>query len=121
MANSLRDQITSNVSNGMKMLEVCTSDTHSTSGKRTRQGYFALGDTGSADSIVRSFKEVATKASERAREFCTFEFSKARTQVRVMGKKQFEDYSDALDNSMKVTKIFLCITTATYIAMLVAS
>jgi hypothetical protein len=38
-----------------------------------------------------------------------------------MGKKQFEDYSSALDRSMDVTKIFLGVTFATYIAMLVLS
>jgi hypothetical protein len=38
-----------------------------------------------------------------------------------MGKQQFEDYSSALDRSMNVTKVFLGITVATYIAMLIFS
>jgi putative membrane protein len=38
-----------------------------------------------------------------------------------MGNKQFEDYSSALDKSMAITKTFLAITVATYIAMLVMS
>jgi hypothetical protein len=38
-----------------------------------------------------------------------------------MGKKQFEDYSLALDRSVKVTKIFVAITVASFIAMLVLS
>jgi hypothetical protein len=36
-----------------------------------------------------------------------------------MGRQQFEDYSKALDKSMNITKVFLGITSAVYIAMLV--
>jgi putative membrane protein len=118
MQNGLRDQIVSNCS-GVMMLEVCTSDTHSTSGKRTKEGYFALGETGGADKIVSAFRAVSEKALERAQELCLFEFGSASSKVRVMGTQQFEDYSKALDKSMDVTKVFLGVTIGVYIAMLV--
>ena len=103
------------------MLEVCTSDTHSTSGKRTREGYFALGMTEGIDKITSAFEAVSKKAAEQAQDFCSFELARSSSTVRVMGKKQFEDYSRALDGSMNVTKVFLGVTAATFIAMLVLS
>ncbi len=121
MENSLRDRIASKVANGVSMLEVCTSDTHSTSGTRTKEGYLALGSTGGASSIASAFESITRKAADGAMDFCTFELGKASSKIRVMGKKQFEDYSSALDRSMDVTKIFLGVTFATYIAMLVLS
>jgi putative membrane protein len=121
MQNNLRDTILSRSTDGPAMLEVCTSDTHSTSGKRTREGYFALGDTGGGDRIASAFAAVSKKALERANDDCKFEFGTTSSQVRVMGEKQFEDYSKALDSSMRVTKIFLGVTAATYVGMLVLS
>jgi putative membrane protein len=118
MQNGLRDQIVSGTS-GISILEVCTSDTHSTSGKRTKEGYFALGETGGTDRIVSAFKAVSEKALERATGLSSFEFGSTSSQVRVMGRQQFEDYSKALDKSMNITKVFLGITSAVYIAMLV--
>lgn len=121
MQNNLRDEILSKCSDGPTMLEVCTSDTHSTSGKRTKAGYYALGEIGGGDRIASAFRSVSKKALERANDYCTFEFGSITSQVRVMGEKQFEDYSNALDSSMKVTKIFLGVTAATYVGMLVVS
>jgi hypothetical protein len=60
------------------------------------------------------------KAAGRAAR-STFELAHAQSTVKVMGKQQFEDYSSALDRSMNVTKVFLGITVATYIAMLIFS
>jgi putative membrane protein len=102
------------------MLELCSSDTHSTSGKRTRNGYFALGTTSSANDIAEAYIQLCAKAAERAAR-STFELASAQSTIKVMGKQQFEDYSSALDRSMTVTKIFVAITVATYIAMLVLS
>ena len=121
MENTLRDHIASKVANGVSMLEVCTSDTHSTSGTRTKEGYLALGSTGGANSITSAFELISKKAAEGATDFCTFELGRASSKIRVMGKKQFEDYSSALDSSMNVTKIFIGVTFATYISMLVLS
>jgi putative membrane protein len=118
MQNNLRDEIVSNTP-GLSMLEVCTSDTHSTSGKRTKQGYFALGEIGGADRFVSAFRAVSEKALESAKDHSSFEFGSTSSQIRVMGSQQFEDYSEALDKSMNVTKVFLGITSAVYIAMLV--
>jgi putative membrane protein len=120
MENKLRDDIISKISDGVSMLEVCTSDTHSTSGKRTRVGYFALGTTSNHDDIAAAYLQMCQRAIERASK-STFEFAFSQSTIKVMGNKQFEDYSSALDKSMTITKTFLAITVATYIAMLVMS
>jgi putative membrane protein len=120
MKNGLRDNVVSRVNGSVQMLELCSSDTHSTSGKRTRNGYFALGTTSSANDIAEAYIQLCAKAAERAAR-STFELASAQSTIKVMGKQQFEDYSSALDRSMTVTKIFVAITVATYIAMLVLS
>jgi hypothetical protein len=50
-----------------------------------------------------------------------FELACAQSAIKVMGKRQFEDYSSALDRSVNVTKIFIAITVAGFIAMLALS
>jgi putative membrane protein len=120
MENKLRDHVASKANGSIPLLELCSSDTHSTSGKRTREGYFPLGINSSADEIAEAYRQLCAKAAERAAE-STFELATAQSTIKVMGQKQFEDYSSALDRSMSVTKIFVAITVATYIAMLVLS
>ena len=41
------------------MLEVSSSDSHATSGKRNRKGYYSLGDVSNHDEISRFFFELA--------------------------------------------------------------
>ena len=121
MENTARDYIVSKINNSnATMLEICSSDTHSTSGKRTREGYFALGTTSSLEKIATAYGHLCFKAAEVAAE-STFELAWAQSAIKVMGKKQFEDYSSALDRSVNVTKIFIAITIASFIAMLALS
>jgi len=121
MENGLRDVVVTKVKNGVSMLELCSSDTHSTSGQKTRDGYFAFGSITSPGRIADAFAEISKIAASRAKEYCKFELLTVMSRIRVMGRQQFEDYSSALDKSMNVTKIFLGITAATYIAMLILS
>ena len=120
MENTARDYIVSKIKDNVTMLEICSSDTHSTSGKRTREGYFALGTTSSLDKIAATYNQLCAKATEGAAG-SAFELAFAQSAIKVMGKEQFEDYSRALDRSMNVTKIFVAITVASFIAMLVLS
>ncbi|HEX6254070.1 MAG TPA: DUF2070 family protein [Nitrososphaera sp.] len=123
MENTARDYIVSKINKSnatTTMLEICTSDTHSTSGKRTREGYFALGTTTDLDKIATAYIHLCLNAAEMAAE-SAFELGCAQSAIKVMGKKQFEDYSSALDRSVNVTKIFVAITVAGFIAMLALS
>src|SRR5918999_5404576 len=120
MQNTVRNYIVSKMNGDATMLEICSSDTHSTSGKRTREGYFALGTTTSPDKIAAAYNQLCSKAIEMAAG-SAFELACAQSAIKVMGKKQFEDYSTALDRSLNVTKIFVAITVASFTAMLALS
>ena len=120
MENTTRDQVVSRINGNATMLEICSSDTHSTSGKRTREGYFALGTTTNPDKIAKAYIELCSRAIEMAAG-SAFELASAHSVIKVMGKKQFEDYSSALDRSVTVTKVFLAITVGSFIPMLILS
>src|ERR687891_645962 len=66
MQNTVRNYIVSKMNGDATMLEICSSDTHSTSGKRTREGYFALGTTTSPDKIAKAYVELCSRAIEMA-------------------------------------------------------
>lgn len=120
MDNALRDKVVAragnNGDNDIAMLEVCSSDTHSTSGMRTSEGYFALGGASDQDEIAGAYAEMCKVARERAGP-CSYEASSSQSEVKVMGEKQFQDYSGALDRAMNITKVFVGTTVAVFIAM----
>ena len=118
MKNGIREKIIKMLEiNGYSTIEVCTSDTHSTSGKRNTKGYYTLGDITKEDKIIGIFHQLVDIAEQSVNE-STYEIYKSESQVMVMGNDQFDDYSNALEKSFKVTKIFLAITFVIYIAML---
>jgi putative membrane protein len=102
------------------MLEICSSDTHSSSGKRTRLGYYALGNITNYEIIIRAFKEISQKAVSNASS-SRFSFLDSYSQLKLMGRDQFDNYAAALNRSMSITKASLGITVALYIIMLVIS
>ena len=69
------------------------------------------------DKIIGIFHQLVNIAGQSVNE-STYEIYKSESQVMVMGNDQFDDYSNALEKSFKVTKIFLAITFVIYIAML---
>ena len=117
MDNALRDKIVTTASGkNITLLEVCSSDTHSTSGKRTSEGYFALGGSSNQATIADLYARMCNLAMENAIP-CNFEVSTASSNVKVMGEKQFQEYSDALDRTMNITKVFVVATVVVFIAM----
>ncbi|MBA3749759.1 MAG: DUF2070 family protein [Nitrosopumilus sp.] len=121
MKNGIREQIITMLkTEGYNVIEICTSDTHSTSGKRNTKGYYTLGDITNETKIVNIFRKLAKLSNETISD-STYEIYKSESQVMVMGNDQFDDYSDALEKSFKVTKIFLSITFIIYIAMLLVT
>ena len=121
MDNGLRDYIISHLnSNRINMLEICTSDTHSTSGKRNRQGYYTFGNISKPDQVANIYLQLSRKSIEKASP-STYELLSNRSAIKVMGKNQFKDYSIALEKSMNLTKIFLVTTLLVFIGMLIFS
>ncbi len=118
MKNGIREKIMNDLNlEGYNIIEICTSDTHSTSGKRNTKGYYTLGDTTNETKITDIFRQLV-KLSQKSINESTYEIYKSESQVMVMGNDQFDDYSNALEKSFKVTKIFLAVTFVIYIAML---
>ena len=121
MDNGLRDYIISRLNNNtINMLEICTSDTHSTSGKRNRQGYYTFGNISKPDQVANIYLQLSRKSFENASP-STYELLSSRSAIKVMGKNQFKDYSIALEKSMNLTKIFLVVTLIVFIGMLILS
>ncbi|MFQ5475535.1 MAG: DUF2070 family protein [Nitrosopumilus sp.] len=108
MENGVREKIIDNFSKReYQLLEICTSDTHFAQVKaRNRNGYYQLGLISSADKLSKWFLEIAKK-SEITTKSAKFEILENETSVKVMGTRIYEDYSKALDNSLKITKGFV--------------
>jgi putative membrane protein len=121
LINGLRIQILRQLKEaGINMLEICSSDTHSSSGKRTRQGYYALGNVTTEKDIVAAFIEISQNAMSKT--FASsFSYLDTYSQVKLMGRDQFDNYASALNKSMNITKVSLAITVIFYVAMLIIS
>jgi putative membrane protein len=108
MENGIREKIIENFSSkGHNLLEICTSDTHYASVKaRNRNGYYQLGLITSGDKLSKWFIEIAKNAESKIKT-AKYEILENETKVRVMGQSIYEDYSKALENSLKITKMFV--------------
>lgn len=90
-----------------QLLEICTSDTHYAPVKaRNRNGYYQLGLITSAEKLSKWFFEIAKNAENNIRT-TKFEILENESNVKVMGQGIYEDYSKALDNSLRITKGFV--------------
>lgn len=119
MENGAREEIVNHFSkNGLVLLEICTSDTHySSTIVRTRTGYYPLGKITKAQDIADWYLKLAEQA-EKKLEPASFEILEHKTDVKVMGTEILEDFSGALDRSMKLSKVFMCGSMALFIASL---
>jgi len=108
MENGIREKIVENFTKtGYTLLEICTSDTHYAPVKaRNRNGYYQLGLITSAEKLSKWFLEIAKNAESKIT-VARFEILENETDVKVMGRGIYEDYSKALDNSLKITKGFM--------------
>lgn len=107
MENGVREKIVENFAKKeYHLLEICTSDTHYAPVKpRNRQGYYQLGLITSADKLSKWLFKIAKNAESKISS-AKFEILENETNVRVMGQDIYQDYSKALDNSLKITKGF---------------
>ena len=107
MENGVREKIIEYFSkNNYNLLELCTSDTHYSSVKvRNKNGYYQLGFVTAPQTLSSWYFDIA-KNSEKNIQPAQFEIIENQTNVKVMGPKIFEDYSNALDKSLRLTKGF---------------
>jgi len=108
MENGVREKIVENFAKrDYQLLEICTSDTHYAPVKaRNRNGYYQLGLITGAEKLSKWFLEIANNAESKITS-AKFEILENETDVKVMGQGIYEDYSKALDNSLKITKGFM--------------
>ena len=108
MENGVREKITDIFAKrDYQLIEICTSDTHYAPVKaRNRNGYYQLGLITGADKLAKWFFEIA-KNAENNTASAKFEILENESNVKVMGQGIYEDYSKALDNSLKITKGFV--------------
>ncbi len=119
MENGLREYVIQNLEQkGIKMLEICSSDTHENSGFRTSEGYFPFGQITKFEAIADYYCKL-TKLANKKLEVSHYKIYSIESLVKVMGENQFEDYSNALDKAMNLTKLFLIITFGVILVMLI--
>ncbi len=108
MENGIREKIVQNFADkNYNLLEICTSDTHFARVKaRNKNGYYQLGLITGADKLSNWLLEIAKKAEDKIGT-AKYEILENQTEVKIMGQGIFEDYSKALDNSLKITKGFM--------------
>jgi len=108
MENGVREKIVDNFAKReYQLLEICTSDTHYAPVKaRNRNGYYQLGLITGAEKLTKWFLEIAKNAESKTAS-AKFEILENEADVKIMGQGIYEDYSKALDNSLKITKAFM--------------
>ena len=108
MENGVRELVVEHFEkNGYTLLEICTSDTHfTTKNVRNRNGYNQFGKITLPENISKWFLDLA-KNAENTISSASFEILRHTTDVRIMGPTIYHDFSKALDNSIKITKLIL--------------
>ncbi len=108
MENGVREKIVENFAKrDYNLLEICTSDTHYAPVKaRNRNGYYQLGLITDSEKLSKWFLGIA-EIAETKTTTAKYEILENQADVKIMGQGIFEDFSKALDNSLKISKIFM--------------
>ena len=116
MENGVREEIITHLkNNGCELVEMFTSDTHSTTmGVRNRNGYHELGSVTKSQKLADWCLSIAKQAEENIATG-KFEILENNAKVRIMGSGIFEHLSRALDNSLKMTKWFMILCTGIFL------
>ena len=116
MENGVREKIVTHLkNNGCELVEMCTSDTHSTTmGVRNRNGYYELGSVTKSERLSNWCLSIAKQAEKNIAPG-KFEILENSAKVRIMGSGIFEHLSRALDNSLKVTQGFMILCTGIFL------
>jgi putative membrane protein len=119
MENGVREEIVNHFAkNGFVLLEICTSDTHfSSTIVRNRTGYYPFGKVTEPEDIASWYLKLAEQADKKL-DLASFEILEHKTDVRVMGAAILEDFSEALDRSMLLSKAFMAGSMALFITSL---
>jgi putative membrane protein len=116
MENGVREKIVTHLkNNGYELVEMFTSDTHSTTmGVRNRNGYYELGSVTKSERLSNWCLSIAKQAEKNIAPG-KFEILENSAKVRIMGSGIFEHLSRALDNSLKITQGFMILCTGIFL------
>lgn len=119
MENGLREFVVNYLAkHNYDLVEISTSDTHfSQTMVRTKQGYYQFGAITPKEKIAEWFLQLAQNAEKNIQP-ASFEILENHSKVKVMGPKIFQDFSKALDNSLRISKIFMAGSILLFIASL---
>ncbi len=119
MENGIREYVVERLArDGYSLIEIFTSDTHFTqSPVRTKQGYYQFGAITTREDISEWYFGLARRAAKTLTPG-SFEILENQTDLQVMGPKIFEDFSGALDSSLRLSKIFMAAGVALFLASL---
>ena len=119
MENGIREYVVERLArDGYSLIEISTSDTHFTqSPVRTKQGYYQFGAITTREDISEWYLGLARRAAKTLTPG-SFEILETQTDLQVMGPKIFEDFSGALDSSLRLSKIFMAAGVALFLASL---
>jgi len=108
MENGVREKIVENFAKvDYNLLEICTSDTHYAQVKaRNKNGYYQLGLITNSEKLSKWFLDIAKNAETKTTS-AKYEILENQVDVKIMGRGIFEDFSKALDNSLKISKAFM--------------
>ena len=108
MENGVREKIVENFAKrDCNLLEICTSDTHYAPVRpRNRNEYYQLGLITDSEKLSKWFLDIA-EIAETKTTTAKYEILENQTDVKIMGQEIFEDFAKALDNSLKISKIFM--------------
>lgn len=107
MENGVREAVAEAFrARGLRMLEMFTSDTHFSRVRvRNKNGYYQFGIISKPADISEWYLELAGSAVARAARG-SFEVLENVSKTKIMGPKIFADFKAAMDNSLRITKIF---------------
>ena len=108
MENGIREQIVAQFTQtGRTLLEMCTSDTHYNPVKpRNRQGYYQFGLMSGAQKAIEWYMKLAQKVDDAIKP-SHYQRVQSDTSLLLMGPRIFEHYSNAMDRSMNLVKVFM--------------
>jgi len=108
MENGVRESIVNNLAKkDINLLEICTSDTHFVLNPvRTKQGYYQFGIISKTEQISNWFLELTENAQNNL-DSATIEILENKTNLKVMGTSIYQNFSKALDGTLKISKLFV--------------
>ena len=88
----------------INLLEICTTDSHFSSGKtKTVKGYYALGELSNYNTLIKKLTDLAVKALIEAKN-SSFKISYYLSDVKILGQSQINLYSNFLRSALHQAK-----------------